>query len=82
MNVLSVQQNAPSSAMKVLTGAFTVDPNIREQYYAGYKSFKSVMIRNYMDYPLQTSKDNIRWENQAQIIPSIHVHRTPLSFLQ
>jgi len=82
MNVLSVQQNAPSSAMKVLTGAFTVDPNIREQYSAGYWSFKSVMIRNYMDYPLQTSKDNLRGETQAQIIPSIQVHRMSLSFLQ
>ena len=51
MNVFSVPQNAPSSAMKVFTGAFTVDPNIREQYNAGYESFKSVMIRNYMDLP-------------------------------
>lgn len=82
MDVLSVQQNAPSSAMKVLTGAFTVDPNIREQYNAGYESFKSVMIRNYVDYPLQTSKDNVRGETQAQIIPSIQVHRMSLSFLQ
>jgi len=51
MNVFSVPQNAPSSAMKVFTEAFTVDPNIREQYNAGYESFKSVMIRNYMDLP-------------------------------
>ena len=82
MNVLSVRQNAPSSAMKVLTGAFTVDPNIREQYTEGHKSFKSVMIHNYMDYPLQNSKDNKRGEIQAQIIPSIQVHRVSLSFLQ
>lgn len=82
MNVLSVWQNAPSSAMKVLTGAFTVDPYIREQYNAGYESFKSVMIHNYVDYPLQTSKDNVRGVTQAQIIPSIQVHRLSLSFLQ
>jgi len=82
MNLPSVQQNAPSPAMKVITGAFTVDPNSREQYNAGYESFKSVMIRNYMDYPLQTSKDNKRGDTQAQIIPSIQVHRVSLSFLQ
>jgi hypothetical protein len=73
MNVLSVQQGAPSLSMKVLTGAFTVDPHIREQYNTGYESFKSVMVRNYMNYPLQNSKDNKKGDTQAQIIRSIQV---------
>ena len=63
-----------SLEMKVPTEAYTVDPNIREQYHTRYQSFKSVMAHNYMDYPLQNCKDNKRRDTQAYIIRSIQVY--------